>query len=189
MQERFPKQFATFLDAYQAGITKGKTEREMSAMLRGKLLPVMETIIPLADDDVVLEYSRLLVDHYIALNSRNVSRCYIYASGERADFDFEDELPEGIVARELALQERAIRTAARRVVDSEAMKSALSKRVIDQLIAAGVPVADIGLMRQRKVGPSDHGRYCLAAIKFFREILRLPERDAAALMRDALKPR
>jgi len=149
----------------------------------------MEAIIPLADDDVVLEYSRLLVDQYIALNGKNASHCYAHASGDRADFSFKDELPAGVVARELALQERAIRTAAKREVVNEATKSALSKRVIDQLLAAGVPFADIALMGERNVEPGNHARYCAAAIKFFRETLKLPERDAAVLMRNVLKPR
>jgi hypothetical protein len=149
----------------------------------------MEAIIPLADDDVVLEYSRLLVDQYIALNGKNASHCYAYASGDRANFSFKDELPEGVAARELALQERAIRTAAKREVVNETTKSALSKRVIDQLLAAGMPFADIALMGERSVEPGNHARYCAAAIKFFRETLKLPERDAAALMRNVLKPR
>ena len=72
---------------------------------------------------------------------------------------------------------------------NEATKSALSKQVIDRLLAAGVPGADIALMAQRKVEPIDHARYCSAAIKFIREALRLPQRDAAALMRNVLKQR
>jgi hypothetical protein len=72
---------------------------------------------------------------------------------------------------------------------SEATKSALSNRVIGRLLAAGVPSADISLMAQPKVEPINHARYCSAAIKFFREALKLPERDAAALMRNVLKQR
>ena len=72
---------------------------------------------------------------------------------------------------------------------NETTKSALSKRVIDQLLAAGMPFADIALMGERSVEPGNHARYCAAAIKFFRETLKLPERDAAVLMRNVLKPR
>jgi hypothetical protein len=189
MQERFPKQFATFLEQYQAGITEGKTEREMKAMLRSKLLPVIEAIIPLADDDVVLDYGRVVVDQYIALNSKNASHCYAYASSDRADLSFKDELPASLITRELELKERAIRTATKREAVSEAAKSALSKQVVNRLLAAGVPIADIALMAQTKVEPINHARYCAAAIMYFREALKLPERDAAALMRNILKPR
>jgi hypothetical protein len=45
------------------------------------------------------------------------------------------------------------------------------------------------LMAQSKVEPINHARYCAAAIKFFREALNLPKRDAAALMRNVLKQR
>jgi hypothetical protein len=189
MQQRFPKQFATFLDEYQAGITKGKTRQEMKVMLRDKLMPFLEATIPLADDDVVLEYSRLVVDQYVALSNTNASHCYAYASSDRADLSFKDELPEGLMTREAELQERAIRTATKREAMNEATKSALFKRVIDRLLAAGLPAADIALMAQRKVEPINHARYCAAAIKFFREALRLPERDAAAVMRNVLKQR
>ena len=189
MHERFPKQFAAFLDEYQAGIAKGKTEQEMKAMLRSKLLPVIEAIVPLADDDVVLDYGQVVLDEYIALSSTSASHCYAYASSDRADLSFRDELPPGLIARELELKERAIRTAAKREAVNEATKSALSKQVVDRLLAAGVPSADIALMAQRKVEPINHARYCAAAIKFFREALQLPERDAAALMRNVLKQR
>jgi hypothetical protein len=57
------------------------------------------------------------------------------------------------------------------------------------LLAAGVPIADIALMVQPKVEPINHARYCAAAIMYFREALKLPERDAAALMRNVLMPR
>jgi hypothetical protein len=50
-------------------------------------------------------------------------------------------------------------------------------------------MADISLMVQPKVEPVNHARYCSATIKYFREALELPERDAAALMRNVLKPR
>ena len=60
--------------------------------------------------------------------------------------EFLDELPTGLIARELELKERAIRTATKREAVNEATKSALSKQVIDRLLAAGVPIADIALM-------------------------------------------
>jgi hypothetical protein len=152
-------------------------------------LPVVEAIIPLADDDVVLDYGRVVVDEYVALNNRSASHCYAYASSDRADLSFRDELPASLIARELELKERAIRTAARREAVSEAKRFALSKQVMERLLAAGVPMADISLMVQPKVEPVNHARYCSATIKYFREALELPERDAAALMRNVLKPR
>jgi hypothetical protein len=187
MQERFPKQFADFLGHYQAGITQGKTRPQMTLMLRSKLLPFMEAVIPLADDDVVLDYGRLVVGQYAALSSTNASHCYAYASSGRADLSFYDELPDDAQLDEVF--ERAIRTATRREAVNEATKSALMKRIADRLVAAGVPAADIALMGQRKVEPIDHARYCSVVIEFFREVLKLSERDAAALMRVVLKQR
>jgi hypothetical protein len=189
LRERFPEQFDAFLDEHQAGIAKGKTEQEMKAMLRSKFLPVIEAMVPLADDDVVLDYGRVVLEQYIALNGTNASHCYAYASSDRADLSFRNELPAALVARELELKERAIRTAIKREALNEATRSALSKRVVDRLLAAGVPMADIALMAQPKVEPINHARYCSVAIKFFREALKLPERDAAIFMRTILKQR
>ena len=42
----------------------------------------------------------------------------------------------------------------------------------------------MALLDAGKINSSKHGAYCTAAMKFFREIVRLPQQEAALLMRD-----
>src|SRR5262249_15985995 len=59
IQVRFPAQFHSMVDEYLDGILKGKTESETIGIVRGRVLPFIVSLIPQADDDVLIDYNKV----------------------------------------------------------------------------------------------------------------------------------
>jgi hypothetical protein len=71
-------------------------------------------------DDVLVDVARLYADEYQALWQKSgATSCYDYASGT-TDRNYSEELPEVLVKREQELNERVVRTAAKRAPVPEA---------------------------------------------------------------------
>jgi hypothetical protein len=129
MKERFPKYYDGFVDEYHQNIMRGKSEAETIENMRAKLIPFIGQLMPLADDDVLVDYAKILIDEYTALNKRNPTACYLYASGTRGTDDRSWQmLPPDFRARELAFQERVIKTAVRRPTIDQKVKEAVGSK-------------------------------------------------------------
>jgi hypothetical protein len=185
MKERFPKSYDGFVDEYHQGVMRGKSETETIENARAKFIPFIRKLIPLADDDVLVDYARIQADQYAALNERNPTACYLYASGaENGNRSW--QMTPDLRAREHAVQERVIRTAAKRPIINEALKETLWDKVRTRLKSHGVTESDLQIMGAETVDRSKHALYCALSIAVYREIARLPEREAATLVRAAL---
>src|SRR5215813_1476527 len=114
IRTRFPEQYEALAEEYYNNLVNGKTEAETIEALRGKLMPFIRTLLPLADDDVLVDYNRLLQNQYRELSAKDPSRCYMYASGEDTRANFSGELSKAVLQQELSLNERAVKTAAKR---------------------------------------------------------------------------
>jgi hypothetical protein len=188
IRTRFPDQYDALAEEYYKNLVKGKTEAETIDALRGKLMPFIRTLLPLADDDVLMDYNRLLQDQYRELSAKDPSRCYAYASGEDSRANFSSELSKRLLQQELALNERAVKTAAKREQVDKNRIEALWRRVHTQMSASGVTTADWTLFETRSVPKPSHARYCTIATIFVREVGKLPQIEAAILMREILRP-
>jgi hypothetical protein len=188
IRTRFPDQYDALAEEYYRNLVKGKTEAETIDALRGKLMPFIRTLLPLADDEVLIDYNRLLQDQYRELSAKDPSRCYAYASGEDSRANFSSELSKRLLQQELALNERAVKTAAKREQVDKDRIEALWRRVHTQMSASGVTTADWTLFETRKVPKVSHARYCTIATIFVREVGKLPQVEAAILMREILRP-
>ena len=188
IRTRFPDQYDALAEEYYNNLVKGKTEAETIDALRGKLMPFIRTLLPLADDDVLVDYNRLLQDQYRELSAKDPSRCYAYASGEDSRANFSGELSKRLLQQELALNERAVKTAGKREAIDKNRIEALWRRVHTQMSASGVTNADWTLFETRRVAKPSHARYCQIATIFVREVGKLPQIEAAILMREILRP-
>jgi hypothetical protein len=188
IRTRFPDQYEALAEEYYHNLVKGKTEAETIEALRGKLMPFIRTLLPLADDEVLIDYNRLLQDQYRELSAKDPSRCYAYASGEDSRANFSSELSKRLLQQELALNERAVKTAAKREQVDQNRIEALWRRVHTQMSTGGVTTADWTLFETKRVPKASHARYCTIATIFVREVGKLPQIEAAILMREILRP-
>lgn len=180
---KFPDQFDAMVDQYLESILKGKTQQETLEILRSKLLPFLISLIPQADDDVLIDYNRVLIDQYSFLSTKNASACYFYASGTSPAANYSAEFSNDLLQRELEVNERIVRTATTRPSTSPAVVNALFAKLRKALMAKGLTDADFRMLKSDNVDRSRHAQYCRASILFFRGISDLPFQESATVLR------
>jgi hypothetical protein len=183
IQLRFPAQFDSMVEQYLDGILKGKTEAETIGIVRGKLLPFIGSLIPQADDDVLIDYNKVLIDQYTFLNAKSSSTCYSYASATGPLTNESPEFSRDLVQRELGVEERVVRTATKRASTNPAVLTPLFAKLRKELLAKGLTDTDFTLLESTSVDRSKHAQYCRTTILFFREIGRLPPLESATVLR------
>jgi hypothetical protein len=185
MKQRFPRTYDDFVEDYYQDILRGKSEAETIAAARAKLHPFIANLTPLANDDVLVDYAKILADQYSALNKRGATACYQFAYGDSAEAVV-SLLPQDIVVRERSVQERVLRTAIKRPPIDPQVKEQLWEKLGTRLAANGVTKADLEVIGAKTVDRSKQALYCAVSIIMFREISRMPQRESALLMRSIL---
>jgi hypothetical protein len=183
IQLRFPTQFDSMVEQYLESILKGKTEAETIEIVRSELLPFIASLVPQADDDVLIDYNQVLVEKYSVLNAKDPATCYSYASGTGPLTNYSAEFSKELLQRELDVQERVARTATTRASTNPAMVNALFAKLRKALLAKGLNDTDFGLLEVANVDRSKYAQYCRTTIAFFREIGNLPSQESAAVLR------
>ena len=67
LKERLPKSYDDIVDAYYTSYVAGKTEAEMIAAARAKFMPLLRSLTPVANDEVLVGLAQLYSDEYHAL--------------------------------------------------------------------------------------------------------------------------
>jgi hypothetical protein len=183
IQTRFPAQFSSIIDDYYEAIQKGKTEAETVRTLRGRVRPFIASLIPQADDDVLVDYNRILIDQYSYLYARNPSACYAYAASAVSQTNSSADLSSELLQRRQAVEERVVATAAMRPETAQSAMTPLFAKLRKALIAKGFTEADFSLLEQPAVEKSKQAQYCRRRILFLSEISRLPAPESATVLR------
>ena len=189
IKERLPQDYDSIVDAFYKSYLAGNTDADAIAAARGTLLPLLTSLKPLADDDVLSDWARVYADEYQALGLKDSRLCYLYASGRDTTRNYTAELPATLVSREVDLNERVVRTAARRALVTEAMLEPIWKKVFALMSVQGLTDNQMNLLiAPNKVppSPSNYADYCAASISLFSVIGNLPQKDSAAIMRAIL---
>jgi hypothetical protein len=186
LKERFPKDYDGIISTYYADYVSGKTEAEAIVGARAKVLLVISTLRPLADDSVLADMGAVFADQYTALGAKSPALCYKYASGHGVKDNIAEDLPASLVDRENEINRRVVETAKKRQDISATVVSDLWKKLGTQIVVKGVGDDQLKLLTGDSVDPSRYGEYCRASATFYREIARLPQREAGILMRSML---
>jgi hypothetical protein len=184
IKERLPQGYDAIVDAFYKSYLAGDTEADAVAAARAKLLPLLASLKPLADDDVLLELARVYADEYQALRLKSSRLCYLYASGADTTQNYSAEMPSTLVKREI--NARVVHTAARRTPMTEAMLEPIWKKLFALMSAQGLTDSQVNLLTADSVLPSKYSDYCAASIGLFNVVGSLPQKEAAAVMRAIL---
>jgi len=139
---------------------------------------------PKADDQVLLELSRLLADQLAALLADDPALCFAYAEGGERFTEAYNRLPADLQRQEIAINERVLRSARAREPPTQSradaiyaeLGTAMAKTLTDhQLELIGGDTSSIP--------PNDYGQYCIAAIVLYREIANLVPSAAGDVLR------
>lgn len=186
LKDRFPKDYDGIISTYYDDYIAGKTEAEAVLGSRAKMLSIISTLQPLADDIVLADMGTMLADQYAALGAKSPVLCYKYASGIGTNNDIGEDLPASLVNRENDINRRVVETAKKRQEASAAVVNDLWKKLGNQIAAKGIGNDQLKLLTSGSVDPSKYGEYCQASATFYREMARLPPREAGILMRSVL---
>ena len=182
LQQRFPRPYDDLVGEFYEKLSNGEPEAETAAAMRRKAIGVIKGLLPLADDDVLIELNKVVREKYRALNAQNPSHCYAFGSGADTA-ELGAAIPEDILRRERDLYEQAIKTAAARPTPDAKKIASLQTILRRALLASGVAESELSLLDTPGVTPAQHGQYCEVTILLFREIGKLPPEDAAMVMR------
>ena len=184
IEEKEPRAFSEIADAFRRGYLDGMPEGQIQDALRSaKLTPLLRAKMPNADNETLAALAILTADQFETLGAKNAKYCYDYA-GNRMSTTLVDALGPELAQREIALDERILRSSGvPTIVDRERLGS-LYATVLEKLTARyGESAVDV-LARARSIGPDQYGTYCRLAVAMFREIARLPPADTGAIMKD-----
>ena len=182
LQQRFPRQYDDLVSEFYGKLSEGYPEAETAIALRRKAFGIIKGLLPLADDDVLLELNKVVGEKYHALNTQNPALCYAFGTGADSP-DISAAFSDDLLRRERDLHERAIRTAATRPPPDPRKVSSLQGYLRRGLLANGVTESQFALLDAPQVAPDQYPQYCEVTILLFREIGKLPQEDAALVMR------
>lgn len=184
LRQRNPAEYGQMLDMLAAGSASGTTQAELTDRTQARLRGMIMTLLPQADDDVLVEFGKLRADEYRALQGQDAASCYRFVSGNALNVSDTKRLPPELAKRQLALHEQIVLSA--RTRDKAAGAEASIKASWDvmraNLVGKGYTSADLQLLAQPD--PASPARYCATAVELFAEITRLPGKDAALVLRD-----
>jgi hypothetical protein len=186
LKERFPKKYDEIVGPYYEDFVAGKTEAEAGMHARKTIDAIIAALRPLADDEVLVEIGSSYADEYSALGAESPALCYEYASGVATKEDSFADLPPDLLARENDLNRRIIETARGRQNVSAEVVSDLWKKLGAQLSSMGVGVEQIKLLAGDKIAAPKYAEYCAVSVMMYREISKMPQREAAIIMRQML---
>jgi hypothetical protein len=175
-----PDDYGEILDIFASGGARGTPRGELTEAAKSKLHGVIRTLLPLADDAIVIEIGKLRTDEYRALQARDAAACYNYVTADVVDAAVLNLLPAELGKREQAMHEQIVRTAKSR--DKASTKAAWDSVKIN-LLARGYAASELQTFG-KKVEPPLQARYCAMAIAAYEEILKLPAADAGAVLRE-----
>lgn len=185
LKQRFPKDYESVVQVFFNSYLDGKTESEFRLAGRAALLMVLKRLRPLADDDVLADIGAVYADEYSVLGAKSAAQCYQYASGIGPATTIPN-IPAALLARENDVNKRVVETARSRPPVSDTLLAPIWKKIATTLANKGVSNDQFELFSATTV-PSDRYRdYCIVATMMFKEISRLPQSEAAALMREIL---
>lgn len=181
IQSRFPNDYEKIKRVIFDGFTSGATETTILAGFRAQFLPLIEFHKARADDQVLIEYARVMIDQYQALGQSNPTLCYQYAAfGSKVSIS--GAIPAATTQREMALQERVILTSAERPPIPEAVTTALLTRV-QQTMMRRFGAERMAMFQLEKVEPAKHAEYCAIIRAFYQEIVNMRPVEAGAILR------
>ncbi len=182
LQRKFPRQYEELVGEFYEKITNGYPEAETAIAMRRKAFGVIKGLLPLADDDVLVELNKVVGEKYRALNRQDPALCHAFGAGGDSP-DISAAFSDDLLRRERDLYERAIVTAATRTPPEPKKIAALQAILRRALLASGVSESQFALLDAPSIAPAQYADYCLTTTLLFREIGKLAPEDAAMLMR------
>jgi hypothetical protein len=167
-----------YLQRYVEGRSTGEIEDELR---RTKIAPFLAHRLPQAEDEILVDYARLLADQYATLNQHDPAACFRYVT-QGGDARMVALLGPELQKRELAITERVMRSRYRRSAPTVEALQAANAEVAKLLLKAFEPAEIDLLVEPAKVVPAQYDLFCRVASARLYAIAALPPHQAGELM-------
>jgi hypothetical protein len=111
MKDRFRDKHDALVDHYYEGYRAGRTVVDLSKDARAQIIAAVAAARTEADDDVLVDWGRLLSRQYRALAVSSPEQCYLYASGVGWIGDPAKLLPTDLQHKDVEIEARMLATA------------------------------------------------------------------------------
>ncbi|MBR0956178.1 hypothetical protein [Bradyrhizobium japonicum] len=183
LKQAQPQAYDEMLEIVTRGTSTGIAQGELTDQVRAKVAEIISKLLPLADDSVLIDFGKLVIEQYTAIGAQDGAACYRYASGQ-PDQNLVKLIPPHLAERELELNARIILSARKRPDPVGNDRS--WEKIRAGLDLRGYTVKDLELLNGKSIGAADYTRYCDVAIALYREITSLPPAEAAGVLRKYL---
>jgi hypothetical protein len=167
---------------YEAGQSEGDIEEALGELVA---LPIRRHIAA-SDNDVLIDYARLMADQYAAIGARDARACFLRLTRGATPAEGALMGPE-LRERESALQVRALRSSfprpsfLRTPVPQDLLQA--NYAVVFKQLAQRYSPEELALFgHAEKVAPAQYATYCRLATAIFRGIAALPPMRAGDTM-------
>jgi len=179
-----PETYEQILTEMQNSFKKGDSKSELMAKVRTRIYSVLQKSLPLATDDAIVEFVQVMINELQQLGSKSGDLCYAYLFPQRSGgLDYAGHLSEELRGAELNANAKVIRTASTtpQPIPSKRQVSKYLEDVTSSLIRQYG--SDAAVLADIESPQADKAKVCELSIAFYREILKLPKNDSAALLR------
>jgi hypothetical protein len=180
LKDRDPKNYDEILDIFSNGAAKGIPQAELTEEARSKLGVIIRRLLPYADDSVVVDFGRLIVDQYQSLQNQDEAACYKFAAGT-GDQTIVAMIPAELTDRELALYAQIVSSA--RTRPTAEVADSIWDKIRANLVSKGYTLNELRSLEGKTATRSEYARYCDLTISLYREIVKLPSKEAASVLR------
>ncbi len=180
-EETDPRMFKTLVDEYERRYAAGQSEGEIQDGLTAMVAPRIRQHIAFADNAVLIDYANLMADQYAAIGAKDARACFQRVT-QGASPSQAGLLGPELREREIALQERALRSSMPRTPVPQELLQADYAVVFKQL-SGRYSDQELRLFGHAdKVAPAQYATYCRLATAIFQTIAALPPMRAGDVM-------
>src|SRR5208282_4580777 len=164
----------------------GKSEAELVALTLPYISNLSKKYLPVASDDAVIATAQLAVIEAETIGSKSADACYdfLYPRPGSHPVILSEYLTAEIQKRDLSTTAAVIETGSTspQPIPAEKEVSPLLKMVVDKLVQR-YPAGDIQALADPSSPMIGHDKACRMTSAMFREVLTLPTKDKARLLR------
>jgi len=181
--------FANLASQYQQGYVEGVPEGVILNDIRTRIMfPLIRSRLLTADDQILIDYAKLIADEYDELAAVDAETCFTYAATGGDSAKAFNLLGTGLKQRDRRLSERILTSGAiRRSTPSQQELRAMSAKVLGKLVARYGEAEVRLLMDTATVKPPQYAAFCRIAAALYREYAQLPPMEAGSVLSAAFK--
>lgn len=179
-----PQAFSQLVLQIQQSVRAGDSKAELISRARARLSGVVERHLPYAADDVVVDFTKVIIQEMQYLQQINPELCYAFLFSDRIPgMDVAQYLTEELRHADLAVMSRVIETAARnpQSIPIESQIARSRDLALDRLMQRYG--ADAAILAKLDDPHVDKSKVCTISAALYQEVLKLPKKESAKLLR------